>query len=90
MSLSSVNGKNWIFKKFDSSDIKKFSDTSNLFATYGILRGAGELIKKSKDSKQAKENLKSIKWKISNGNANFINVTGIICATYLGKLVCNI
>ena len=26
MSLSSVNGKNWIFKKFDSSDIKKFSE----------------------------------------------------------------
>ena len=30
-------------------DINKFSDTSNLFATYGILRGAGELIKKSKN-----------------------------------------
>jgi len=30
MSLSSVNGKNWIFKKFDSSDIKKFSEEYSL------------------------------------------------------------
>ena len=30
MILSSVNGKNWIFKKFDSSDIKKFSEEYSL------------------------------------------------------------
>ena len=26
MSISSVSGKNWVFKKFDTSDIIKFSE----------------------------------------------------------------
>ena len=33
-----------------------------------------ELIKKSKDSKQAKENLTKLKWKISKSNVNFIKL----------------
>ena len=30
MSLSSVSGKNWLFKKFDTSDITKFSEDYSL------------------------------------------------------------
>ena len=30
MNLSSVSGKNWIFKKFDSSDVSKFSENFSL------------------------------------------------------------
>jgi len=33
MNSSSVSGKNWIFKKFDSSDISKFSETYSLSHT---------------------------------------------------------
>ena len=30
MSFSSVSGKNWLFKKFDSSDITKLSENYSL------------------------------------------------------------
>ena len=30
MSSSSVSGKNWIYKKFDSSDIRKFCEEYSL------------------------------------------------------------
>ena len=30
MSISSVSGKNWVFKKFDTSDIIKFSENYSL------------------------------------------------------------
>ena len=30
MNLTSVSGKNWIFKKFNSSDIKKYSENYTL------------------------------------------------------------
>ena len=30
MSFSSVSGKNWLFKKFDTSDITKFSEDYSL------------------------------------------------------------
>ena len=30
MSLSSVSGKNWLFKKFDTSDISKFTENYSL------------------------------------------------------------
>ena len=30
MSFSSVSGKNWLFKKFDSSDVIKFTENFSL------------------------------------------------------------
>ena len=30
MNFSSITGKNWIFKKFDNSDVKKFSENYSL------------------------------------------------------------
>ena len=30
MSFSSVSGKNWLFKEFDSSDVTKFSENYSL------------------------------------------------------------
>ena len=30
MNFTSVSGKNWVFKKFDSSDIKKYTENYSL------------------------------------------------------------
>ena len=37
MSFSSVSGKNWLFKEFDSSDITKFSESYALTETVAKL-----------------------------------------------------
>ena len=37
MNFTSVSGKNWIFKKFNSSDIKKFSEVYDLDETVAKL-----------------------------------------------------
>jgi len=37
MSFSSVSGKNWLFKKFDSSDVTKFSESYALTETVAKL-----------------------------------------------------
>ena len=37
MSFSSVSGKNWLFKKFDSSDVVKFSEHYSLSDTVAKL-----------------------------------------------------
>ena len=37
MNCSSVSGKNWIFSKFDSSDVTKFSETYSISHTVAKL-----------------------------------------------------
>ena len=37
MSFSSISGKNWLFKQFDSSDVRKFSELYSLNETVAKL-----------------------------------------------------